>query len=136
MEAMTTLVIKLSSSYGFIIMRGYWILLSFLFFISACSKTAPFNKEQWAITEDGTYPYRKAMVRNLLEQYPLQGISYKELSDLLGAPQGYENNKLLYTVDIRYGLLSVDPSYIENIEVFLSPDSTLKSIELKQYQLE
>lgn len=103
--------------------------------MAACTQREAFNKEKWAIVEDGIYPYRNPMVSDLISRYKLENVSYVELTSLLGTPQSSEVNKVFYQVDIEYKMLSVDPCYIKNLEISLYGDSTVQSFELKEHHL-
>lgn len=52
-----------------------------------------FDKSKWNERFDGFYKYRENMVQDLMESHIKKGMSLKNVIDLLGEPENYQNNK-------------------------------------------
>lgn len=94
-----------------------------------------FDKMAWNEKGDlGTYPNRKKMLKDLLNNYQLKGLTYKQLIDLLGEPETYsdeEPNTATYNIVTDYGG-DIDPVYIKNLEVKFGADSIMRNVTINE----
>ena len=79
------------------------------------------------------FPYRKKMVNDLVSNYKLEGLTYKELVDLLDSPQGSDGNSIWYYVDEDYGN-DIDPVYSKSLIFYLDKDSIITGFKIKEYR--
>jgi hypothetical protein len=83
-------------------MRKYVIMLLVLV-SSSCSphqdmRLEKFDRAKWLVHENATYPYRDAMLHDLVFNQKLRGLSMKEVVDMLGEPNRIQEGHLYYTV--------------------------------------
>lgn len=57
-----------------------------------------FDKLKWQTKEDDTYPYRDAMLEDLIDSVALKGIPYDSLINILGQPDRVNDGHLYYNV--------------------------------------
>ncbi len=64
------------------------IIMSLFFLTIACNTENKFDKMKWLQKSDvGQYPNRNNMVNDLVDNYKLKGLSYKQLVELIGDPE-------------------------------------------------
>lgn len=111
--------------------------LAILFVISSCAKTdVKFNKQLWNKNFDGFYEHRENMVNDLLKSHLKKGMTYEELTDLIGEPQNYENlknNTITYSIMEDYGW-DIDPVESKTLNIKLSEDSLVENFEVKHWK--
>ena len=106
------------------------ITLSFLFLLTAltgCSKKQKFTKEFWREGDGITYSKRKLIYEDLLANYKLKGMHYKDVIRLLGKPDATDSLKTSYQVintDSEYNP-EKDSIYRMNLEFYFSKDSAV-----------
>ncbi|MES2379512.1 MAG: hypothetical protein V4538_00620 [Bacteroidota bacterium] len=112
------------------------IFLSTCILLVSCEKSK-FDKIGWNEKGDlGSYPKRKSMLNDLIENHKLKGIKYKELIELLGLPENYsdeEYNTMTYNIEIDYGF-DIDPTYSKHLKIELAIDSVVKSYEIVEWK--
>ena len=115
-------------------MKILYILLTFIFFISACNhhekasdagkEAVQFDTAKWKIKQGDDYPYRDKMIIFLLTNDTLKKLKKGEVLQFLGQPDRVDSSYLFYTVaQKRYG------SFILNGKVLvvkLKTDSTVE----------
>ena len=57
-----------------------------------------FDKTKWAVQEDLDYPYRDAMLNDLMNSYELHGVRKDSIYNLLGSPDRTDSGYLFYKV--------------------------------------
>lgn len=101
------------------------MVLVCLGFCTSCQQK--FDAQKWAVSVDGTYPHRKDMLDDLLENYPLKDKTVQETLELLGLPDNYcDHNpyEMTYRVVEDYGL-NIDPVYTSYLVFYLDQSDTL-----------
>ena len=104
-------------------------------FVCSCNSDRKFDKTSWQQRDDlGMYSERKEMMKDLMNNYQLKGLTYKQLIDLLGEPESYsdgEPNIVTYNIVTDYGR-DIDPVYIKNMEVKISSDSIVTDVNINE----
>ena len=105
-------------------------MLVFALFCFACKhkehlKQEKFDKVKWAILEGGEYPYRNAMLQDLIDHYALHGLKKDSVINLLGPPTHMENSHLYYLVDQQLIAKSF-PLHTKTLVIKLTKDSTVE----------
>ena len=80
------------------------------------------------------YPHREGMVNDLISNHKLKGLTYYQLIDLIGKPEGnveYEANLICYPIRIDYGL-DIDPVYTKYLCFKLNRDSLVVDIMTRE----
>lgn len=109
----------------------------FVIFISMImiSCNTRFDKTEW-LSNDGIedYPNRNKMINDLLANYKLKGLTYKQLIDLIGKPSNIRNdsNWVFYPVKIDYGH-DIDPIYTKYLTFQLSKDSVVINFKIEEW---
>src|SRR4051812_23553358 len=79
----------------------------FVLILYGCShQQIKFNRAQWNDGDIEIYPYRDAMLNDLFTNHHLKGMSYRQLTTLLGEPNRWENVNIdspYYVINTDYG---------------------------------
>src|ERR1700761_2676227 len=114
------------------------LLLAFVTF-NGCtyhSEQIKFNRAQWDDGDIEIYPYRDAMLNDLLTNYHLKGMRYKDMTKLLGEPNRWENVNIdspYYTINTDYGH-DIDPVYTKALTIYLNKDSIITTYKIKEWR--
>lgn len=98
----------------------------------SCRTHKKFDKTKWAEVADlMTFPNRKYMIDDLVENYQLKGKKYNNLVELLGEPQSNLDStlKIFYDIDIDYGY-DIDPVYTKTLSIVFDKDTVVNSFEI------
>lgn len=93
-----------------------------------------FSKENWGKTSDlGMHPNREAMVNDLLTNYKLKGIHYKDLVKMLGQPDFWEPSEriIYYGIATNYGL-DIDPTGLKSLGFEFNADSIIVDYKISE----
>jgi hypothetical protein len=111
------------------------VLAISLLSILSCNQNRNFDKSAWGEKGDlGIYPNRDEMLKDLMNNHQLKGLTYRQLVDLLGEPENYsdaEPNVAYYNVVTDYGR-DIDPVYIKNLEVKFGCDSIVTDVNINE----
>lgn len=102
----------------------------------ACTQRMDFDKEKWKEKDDLVYKYRDAMLQDLTTNYKLVGLSYNQLTDLLGNPESYTNTnskEVYYLVVEDYGW-DIDPVYLKHLVFTINQDSVVINFKIKEHK--
>ena len=116
-------------------MKSVIVILSIVFIWCACQPQEKFDKVKWRDAGDVfTFPYRKNMLSDLLNNYHLQGKKYSEIINLLGEPQSDIDStyEMVYRIEIDWG--TIDPVYFKNLRFHFSHDSVVQKFETYQWK--
>lgn len=58
-----------------------------------------FNKQQWLVAKAGKYPYRDAMVNDVLYNDTIRSLNQQQIKTLLGTPEKEVDNHWYYLID-------------------------------------
>ncbi|TDH26900.1 hypothetical protein EXU57_08830 [Segetibacter sp. 3557_3] len=96
-----------------------------------------FEKSAWNEKGDlGIYPNRDKMLKDIMNNHRLRGLTYTQLVELLGEPEDYSDvnpNTVYYNVVTEYGR-DIDPVYLKNLEIGLSSDSVVIDVNIKEFK--
>lgn len=93
-----------------------------------------FDKEKWRDGDAGIYPYRDAMLNDLLS-HPVKGMTYKELTELVGEPNRSDANvdSPYYDIITDYGS-DIDPVYCKTLTIYLNKDSVITGYRVDEWK--
>ena len=110
------------------------LMLLFVFLIVSCNKME-FNKVDWLKKDDlSSYIYRDKMIKDLIENHKLVGLSHKEISELLGNAENYsdaEHNTIYYNIVTDYAN-DIDPVYIKNLRIKFNTFDKVESFNIEE----
>lgn len=95
-----------------------------------------FDKSTWNQRADIFYANRESMVRDLMDNHLHIGMSYTELTELIGKPENYANMKpdvVAYEIMVDYGW-DIDPVEGKTLVISLSKDSTITGYKLEHWK--
>ena len=98
-----------------------------------------FNKKQWTIMGDIEYPYRDIMLKDLVKNHKLFGITYKQLIDSLESLNDYDNrdDTVRYDIVVEWGWgFSATPVGGKILNLNLSSDSVVTSYKIFEWKHE
>ncbi|MEO6149710.1 MAG: hypothetical protein ABIP28_06095 [Mucilaginibacter sp.] len=102
-----------------------------LFLFVGCKRK--FNKVNWLVKEDIDYPYRDAMLDDLIKSHKLVGLSYKQVIQLLGKPQSSGYTGIYYQIKADYGA-DIDPIFSKILVIEFGKDSIATTAEVKEWK--
>jgi len=103
-------------------------------FIS-CQSQKKFDPIQWRTVEDPAFPpqSRKAMLKDLLDNYKLKSMSQSQVFNLLGEPDYSSDSAIIYKIVEDYGS-DTDPVYTKTLDITLNKDKTVQSIDVQEWR--
>ena len=108
-----------------------------LCFLSACGiDQLDFEKSKWNESVDGFYKFRELMANDLMENHLEKGMTYQELTDLIGEPENFANlkeNSIGYTLMEDYGW-DIDPVETKTLMFELTADSLVQDFNIKHWE--
>lgn len=119
------------------------LLLSFIFGISCNTKTIEdnvsagktgaetrmeFESTKWKEKKDRDYPYRAAMLDDLIDNDKLKKLKHNEILDLLGEPDRSDSLYLFYRVDQKR--LYSWPIHTTTLVIKLKEDNTVHWVKV------
>ena len=108
----------------------------FILTLVSCHTKQKFDKTKWAEVADlMTFPNRKNMIDDLVQNYQLKGKTYQELTELLGRPQSRLDSTLqvYYDIDIDYGF-DIDPVYTKTLSIQFDKDTVVRKYEVQEWK--
>lgn len=101
----------------------------------ACQPKLKFDKAKWDSKDDMQYPYREAMLDDLVKHHQLKGLTYKQLTRQVGEPARYDNdlNNPYYNIIIDYGW-DIDPVYTKVLSIQLNSDSVVTGYKVEEWR--
>ena len=117
-------------------MRAIIIFLASIF-LTSCNSNQKFDKAKWQEQGDcRIYEHRKSMLNDLTKNYKINGLSYRQLINLIGEPDNDSSDEkdiLYYTIETDYGS-DIDPVYAKTLQINLTKDSTVKSFIINEWK--
>ena len=118
------------------VLKAYFLLLSIAVTLFSCQRKEKFDKARWAEVGDAmTFPNRKYMIDDLIQNHQLKGKTYHDLVKLLGQPQSEIDSTLqvFYDIDVDYGW-DIDPVYTKTLSIVFDKDTIVKSFEVQEWK--
>ncbi|WAC02144.1 hypothetical protein N7U66_04690 [Lacinutrix neustonica] len=117
----------------------YFIFLIIMFFSSCDDKKEKFNQEKWDNYKSGigVEENRLNMVDDLIKNYIQKGMTYKELTNLIGQPENYANlekNTIGYELIVDYGW-DIDPVEDAKLLIEISQDSIVTKFKIEYWNM-
>ena len=114
---------------------AFYFWCAFILLISACTNEIKFDADLWKKDDDPLFPpsERVDMVNDLITNHRLQGLTYAQLTTLLGKPNIRDSGLIIYHVVIDYGK-DIDPVYTESLAFKISTDSIVTSFRIKEWR--
>lgn len=113
------------------------VLFTLVLLPSACGQQEmKFDKQKWNKESDGFYEHREDMVNDLLENHLIKGMTYWQLTDLIGIPENYSNldsNTIAYCIMENYGW-DIDPIETKTLMIVLTNDSLVKNYKVEHWK--
>jgi outer membrane protein assembly factor BamE (lipoprotein component of BamABCDE complex) len=102
--------------------------------LSSCQKSdKEFTKELWIEKgeENWLYPQRKFILKDLMDNYLKEGLTYGEIKGLLGEPLNDDewNHTMRYIIEEEYGW-DIDPVKASTLNIYFNSDSIVKGFEV------
>jgi|SRR5690554_1226946 len=113
------------------------IYILVIFILASCNnQQIKFDKEKWNERNDMFYANREKMVIDLMENHLKKGMTYKEVMNLLGTSESYQNdppNTIGYEIMVDYGW-NIDPQKGKTLYIEFTNDSIVKEIKLDEWK--
>ena len=106
------------------------LLLIATIHLVSCEPQMKFDKNGWQSGGATGYPppSRKEMLKDLLSNYRLKGLSYRQIINLLGEPNGIDNSTVFYDIALRYDMIDID--YAKSLLIVLDKDSIAREVKV------
>jgi hypothetical protein len=91
-----------------------------------------FNKIDWEAKGDPGFPDKDYMVDDLLTNYKLKGLSYKQVLQLLGQPSGKDSTGIFYETLLEYS--GIDPGHGKNLVIEFNKDSLVTKAYIDEWK--
>lgn len=117
-------------------MKRIIIIFSFYFLAACGDKQVEFEQSKWSENIDGFYKFREVMVKDLMEKHLKRGMTYKQITDLIGKPEIYSNlktNIIGYTLMEDYGW-NIDPIETKTLLIELTTDSLIQNLKVEHWR--
>lgn len=114
-------------------MKKLFVILCLCFLGSCWTEQLDFEKSKWNDSVDGFYKYRESMAIDLMENHLKKGMTYQELTDLIGQPENFANlkeNTICYTLLEDYGW-DIDPVETKILMIELTTDSLVQNFKVE-----
>ena len=118
------------------ILKTNFLLLVFVVTFFSCQQKQKFDKTKWAEVADlMTFPNRKYMIDDLVQNYQLKGKTYHELVELLGTPQSKLDSTLqvYYDIDVDYSS-DIDPVYTKTLSIQFDKDTVVRNYKVQEWK--
>lgn len=117
-------------------MAKVFIAILFIVTLSPCQTKQKFDKAKWAEVADlMTFPNRKYMIDDLVQNYRLKGMTYQKLIELLDKPQKKLDStfRVYYDIDVDYGT-DIDPVYTKILSIEFDKDTVVRHFEVQEWR--
>ncbi len=115
-------------------MKSTIIALSFL--LMACQREEKkFDSRSWSAIDGNNFSQqREPLINDLITNHLFKGMSYKQLTHLLGEPEIREGRTIIgYTLYVSYGW-GIDPVEGRDLMIQLAQDSTVVNYKIKEWE--
>ena len=117
--------------------RLKFISIFLIVLLASCgNQQMEFDKQKWNERDDIFYAYREKMVTDLMENHLKKGMTLKDVLNLLGNSENYQNdtpNKIGYEIMVDYGW-NIDPQKGKTLYIELTNDSIVKDFKLEEWK--
>ena len=117
-------------------MKKLMILFCLWFLVSCGTEQLDFEKSKWNESVDGFYQYRESMAKDLMENHLKKGMTYQQLTNLIGESENFANlkpNTIGYTLMEDYGW-DIDPVETKTLMVELTADSLVQDFKVEHWK--
>ncbi len=101
----------------------------------SCNSEVKFDKEKWNEFQDPVFPpaYRKKMVKDLMLNHKLIGLTSSQLVNYIGQPDYRSDSSMSYKIVTKYGG-DIDPVYTEILGFSVSVDSVVTAFRIEAWK--
>ena len=121
-----------------LIMRVFRLLLVIAVMMVSCSWQRPFNRQLWDEVGDlESSPFRKEMVKDVLDNHLKPGMHYQDVKKLLGDIHSDVTSDSIGHIVLVYGFYDeysgIDYEHSNGLEITFSTDSLLTDAAYKDF---
>jgi hypothetical protein len=99
---------------------------------NSISTNNKFEKTKWIAKDDMDYAMRESMLKDLVSNHHLKGLTYNQLIDSLGEPANYANkDSIYYDITVNYGYL--DPKSGKYLALGINKDSVVTGFKVVEW---
>jgi hypothetical protein len=104
--------------------------------VFSCKGEIKFDRAQCIVQDEiGQYQYRNQMLNDLMSTHKLKGLSFHELTELLGQPEKNmkgDSNEIYYSIVTDYGH-DIDPIHTKNLAIKIGNNSTVTDFRVDEW---
>jgi len=109
-------------------------LYSILFItLTGCHKATKFTTPQWKEGDGLQFPLRNDMLDDLVKNYKLKGMTYKQVQHLLSYPDGMDSVSFYYEIIETYNNLGKH-AHVKNLVFYMGKDSIITGFKIYDKQ--
>ena len=112
------------------------LIISVLIMLFSCNNDIKFEKVKWLKIDDMEYPYRKSMLHDLVNNHNLKGLSYKQLTEIIGEQQKNlvgDRSEIYYSILTEYNR-DIDPVHTITLVFKLDKDSIVIEYRIDEWK--
>lgn len=98
--------------------------------LSACSKKEKFDRDRWNDGDGLSFPYRDAMLKDLMQNQKLKGLTYKQAVRMLHEPQWNSYTDRSFQYEIRCKMDRLDTVWAKHLILYLNADSVVSDFKV------
>jgi hypothetical protein len=110
----------------------FFILIAVISLASSCVKKEKFTRQGWDAGDGISFPKRYAMVDDLLANQKLKGLTYKQVVQLLKAPQTNSRTDKSFSYEITRKMSGIDTMYAKSLVFYLNNDSVVVNTKITE----
>lgn len=119
-------------------MKVIGLIISLAVMMVSCNWQRPFNRQLWDEVGDlESSPFRKEMVKDVLDNHLKPGMHYQDVKKLLGDIHSDVTNDSIGNIVLVYGFYNefsgIDYERCYGLEITFSPDSLLTDAAYKEF---
>lgn len=115
------------------VVKILWVAIIVTTITLGCNSETKFDQAKWLIRKDADFPFRKYMVKDLVQSRKLIGLYSNQIINLLGEPQYFDSSKLSYQIETEFGR-DIDPIRTVYLNVYFSADSISKTFMIETWK--
>ncbi len=116
-------------------MRQFFLFTTVLLFFSCSGGSGKFDKDLWQKQSDKPNTYRESMIKDLIENKLLEGVSYQEIVRLLGEPDSKATYKEQFTLNYDISKTensNQEPARIKSLIITFGSDSLVGGFNVEE----
>jgi len=96
---------------------------------TGCHQATKFNTPQWKVGDGLDFPLRNDMLDDLVKNYHLKGMTYKQVQHLLSYPEGSDSASFYYEIIETYNNMARH-EHVKRLVFYMGKDSVITGFKI------